>query len=374
MRGKKLSALSALVLLCLPMAGCWDAVDINDRDILTAVVVDKTDYGYAFYVEVLPLAISGAQGGAPSGQQQPKIIRSEGRTFEEARANLDNQMEKPVFLGAVQTVIFTDRIASYDIEEYALRLRQLEDYRKTVRVIVTTDDPATLLSTMPEHAQSAGFAIYDTIESLIDQGQLFERTLMDVLERLSGPYKSFSLPTFAVVGREPTFTGMTTFSGGMKSGFVPASDIKPMVFLKSKSPRLMYTVPFNDEYATVKVRMAKKKIIPRIDGEKPVFDMELKFLATLQYPEKSKPVTDEDMAILQATLKAILEEDFTSLYVKSQQELHHDVYNLFEQFQNAFPNEFEKMNWAEKYDQAELNLSVSVSLSSTKQIDYHSSK
>lgn len=359
-----------LIILCsLPASGCWDARDINDRNILTAVVVDKTDYGFAFYVEVPPL--TGGANGSDSGQNKPVIVKSEGRTLTETRDDLDRKMDRPIFLGAVQTVILTERLANYGVEEYLLRLRQIFDYRKTVHVVVTPDDPEKLLGATSEHAQSAGFAIYDTIEGLVGGGMLYERSLMDILERLSSPYQHFSIPTFSLIDDEFTFTGLTVFSGGMKTGFIPAADINPMVFVKNKSAKAKYTVEYHNTKASIDVMVTKIKIRPHNDGEQISFDIALEFKAILMYPAENKPITDEDMAIIQATLKAMLEQEFATLFAKSQQVYHHDVFNLFEQFQNTYPEEYKRMNWAEEYEKAALNLSITVKLSSADLIDYN---
>ena len=45
----------------------------------------------------------------------------------------------------------TDKMASYGIEEYMLRLRQYNEYRKTLHLVVLTDDPEKFLSDEPEN-------------------------------------------------------------------------------------------------------------------------------------------------------------------------------------------------------------------------------
>ena len=89
MRTKRLLKVFITVLLItLTATGCWDALDINDRDIVTAVVVDKTDYGYAFYGEIPPINKGGVAKEGSIIRMKPAILKSEGRSLEEARANL----------------------------------------------------------------------------------------------------------------------------------------------------------------------------------------------------------------------------------------------------------------------------------------------
>lgn len=371
MRIKRLLKALALLPAVLLASGCWDSMDINDRNILTAVIIDKTDTGYAFYSEIPPIEISGSSQGGDTAQKKYTVVRSDGRTLAEARLNHDRKMDKPIFLGAVQTVILTDRLASYGIEDYMLRLRQIPDYRKTVDVIITTEEPEKLLQTASEHSASPGIAIYDTLQSLIAEGQMYKTPLLGILERLSSSYKHYSLSTFALVDDHPTLTGLTVFSGGMKTGFIPAAEANSIVFILSKNPKFIYTVPYKDEYADAMVMLPSKKIKPHYAGSKISFDMDLKFKAILLYPEKSKPITDTDMAIIRATLKAMLEKEFAETFYKSQSDYHLDCFEFFEQFQNAYPEEYKKMDWAKEYEKASLVMSVGVDLSSTDFADYN---
>ncbi len=357
-----------LLLSMILSSGCWDSIDINDRNIVTAVVVDKTDYGYAFYAEIPDITGTGSESA--NQKKKPVIVKSEGRTYSEAREDLDRKMDKPVFLGAVQTVILTERLARYDIEEYMLRLRQLTDYRKTVHVVVTTEDPTTLLTGTTEHAESIGFAVDQTLSSLVDTGQLHLVSLMDVLQRLSSSYKQYILPTIDSIDQEPCYTGYSVFSGGMKTGFIPAAECKSIEYMQTNNAVALYTVPYGETRATMEVRLAKKKIVPRYVDNKAIFDVTLGFKATLQYPEQAKAVSDDEMAVLQATLQTMLEQEFAEMFRKSQTEYKFDCFRLWSPFRIAYPEEAKQINWSIDYQKASLNLSISVKLSPSGMVDY----
>ncbi len=343
-------------------------MDINDRNIVTAVLVDKTDYGYALYAEIPQLtATSNNEGGQKT---KPIILKSEGRTFVETRENLDWKMDKPIYLGAVQTLILTEKLARYDVEEYVLRLRQTSDYRKTVHLVVTTSDPEQLLSDTPENAESVGFAIEQTLTSMINTGQLYHISLIDVLQRLSSSYKQYLLPTVDLVDQEPCFTGFSVFSGGMKTAFIPASECKSIVFMHSKNAVALYTVPYKDTSATLEVKLGKKNTTPYYVDGKISFDLVLAFKATLLYPAKAKPVTGTDIAVLQATLQAMLEKEFSEMFHKSQTEYKFDTFRLWSPFRITFPEDAKKMNWAGEYPNVSLNLSISVELKPNALVDY----
>lgn len=370
MRVKRLLKIFLAVALCLPATGCWDALDINDRDIITAVLVDKTDYGYAFYVEVPRIAASG--NGAESSQpKKPTILKAEGRDYVEARANIDRQLDKPIFLGSVQSVLLTDRLASFGIEEYLYRLREVNEYRKTVHVVVTTEDPEKLLNDVPENSQSTGFAIESTIMSLVTTGQLQHVSLMDILEILSSPYKHYILPTMALVNDEPSVTGFTVFSGGMKTGFIPIADAKSIIFMQSTKPKLLYTVPYKDTWVTLEVNLPDKSIKPHDSDGKLSFDIDLSFKAILLYPENSKPITDSDKELIRNTRQAMLDQEFKETFQESQEIYQYDCFKLYEPFRISYPDEYKNMDWAGEYQKVTANIHVAVDLTVTNMLDYN---
>jgi hypothetical protein len=52
MASKTVKLILPVLLALTNLTGCQDSIHIEDRDICTAVIVDKDDDQYAFYVEV----------------------------------------------------------------------------------------------------------------------------------------------------------------------------------------------------------------------------------------------------------------------------------------------------------------------------------
>jgi hypothetical protein len=52
----KKTASIVLILAAALMSGCWDARNIDDLDICTAVVLDYKDGEYTFYTEIINIA------------------------------------------------------------------------------------------------------------------------------------------------------------------------------------------------------------------------------------------------------------------------------------------------------------------------------
>lgn len=220
-RALKIGLAAAMVLLT---AGCWDALDVEDRDISTAVVVDYSNGEYFAYVEIAAVTSKIQSARSEQGGGQPpstNVVKASGKTLAELRMSLDKLLNKPVFLGAVQALILTEGMADNGIEEYVYRVRQMIEYRKTMDVIVTPDNPADFLGIIPANEMTVGFAVEDTLESLLDQGATFHMSLADLLEKLASQNPCYLLATLSVVNDQISLIGYTVFSAGYREGFIP---------------------------------------------------------------------------------------------------------------------------------------------------------
>jgi hypothetical protein len=123
----KTSVLLILILSTVFLdSGCWDALSLDQTDINIITMQDKTDKGYAFYAEVLDVkkgGSSGEQAQAGGNKNLTEVIKGVGKSLTEARSDLDRQLNKPIFLGAVQETIFTENFAKAGITEYIYRVR-----------------------------------------------------------------------------------------------------------------------------------------------------------------------------------------------------------------------------------------------------------
>ena len=142
-RRKKLICLCMLLLALTPLlSGCMDALDINKKFIVTTVAVDKKDGEIWLYAEIANIQAgqSGSSGGSSGGGQKYILIKGHGKTIFESRLNLDRQLDQPIYLGGVRTLIMTKNYAAEDMVEYLYRLRADETYRKRVITVTIAGD------------------------------------------------------------------------------------------------------------------------------------------------------------------------------------------------------------------------------------------
>ncbi len=351
--------LFSLLLSALFLCGCWDAMDIEECGIATLVMLDKTEYGYRFFGEFAEAATSGTEG---SGGSKYTYHSGEGKTLAEARASLDSKTKDPIYLGAVNAVVLTERMAYYGIREYMYRLRDINDYRKVVDIFVTDCEPEQFAA-LGKGETDMGATIEDTMQTLIKSGQMCDRSNLGfILEALACPCKSFLLPQVSIKEGSVVVAGFYVFKDGVCIGTIAPEDSWGMQFLNQEKAELYYTVPVGSAQATARLTMKKKKVEPSYENGRISFLLSVEFDAILAYVSEDIKFDDA----LTEEFKRNLERDVANLIAHavydSQKVFEADYMSFFMPFRIKYPVEFREMDWPSAFPDADITIEVAVQL------------
>lgn len=364
-----------IILAATLTGGCWNAKDINDQDIAMAVVVDLNENGYFFYVEIA--SIEGVSGVGQSDQGQmpkPYIITAGGKTFAEAREILDRKINKELFIGAIQSLMITPRMAENGIGEYLYRVRQMNEYRKTIDVIVITGDPMQFLVNRPENVLSVGFAVESTLEALQNTGKLFRVSLSDVLEKLASKNDSYVLlKTFNESGLI-TPDSFAVFDGPKMVGEI--SNIEEMhgtIYIASYNtvPDSIHAVPAGNTHATIEAKMKGRSITAYYEENRVRFKLDFSFEGIMQYPETAAPVTEQMHQELKTNMENMLMQEISAALLTSRDKFGLDYLSLSEAFRIKYPDIYKNMDWKSEFKNATFDISVNSTLCPDKTFDYN---
>lgn len=359
MRFKRLIFFSLAVCASIVSAGCWDARDINDKALITLVVTDRQDGDLVFYVEVPNLTV-GQLSERGASQEQYDIISGAGKTYAEARRQLDTQMDKPIFLGTVRALVLTDELMEFGIEEYFYRMQTMVDYRRALDVVTTRDTPEAFLSVQPENNVSIGYEIDETVNSLESNGKVVIYTISDVLEFLYAD-QCFVLINMDVKNGRLIYTGYSVIHSGKYGGFVPLEESKGLVWLLGHNTMRIYTVQTDAYLATVDVRNISRKITPHYSDGQITFDIRLGFDSRVLYMDKSIRFDDRQQALVKNMLQTQLMDDVAEAIIQSQA-FQCDYLGFKDVFRTAYPGLTAQLDWDAAYTNAAFNISVETTL------------
>lgn len=369
---RKALKLLLVISMLLSMTGCWDSLNIDDRDIVTSVVVDYKDGEYTFYVEVANIMAKQSVQADAGRSASSSVVKGSGKSFAEARLDLDDNLNKPIFLGAVQALVITKRMAEYGIEEYALRVRQMQEYRKTMDVVVTWDEPEKFLSEEMNNMPLVGFAIEDSLESMKQLGETFHLSLADLLEKESSRNPCFLLSTISSSGGQIRITGYTVFCKGKSIGFIPYKESRGIIYIAASDthPKFDYVVPYEDQRFTMQVELKSLDITPHYDGTTPGFDISARFKSNSLYPSSCLALSSGVRETLEKWLEQTLCKEIADT-LKRSQEFGCDYLTFSQIFRNRYEDVYDKMYWKDEFPKAWFSVNVNVEILDNDTIDYN---
>ena len=265
MKIKNIIKLCAVVILILALAtGCWDAKDIEKKDLNIAGAVDIAEDGsLVFYSEIASFSEQnkGIQVGSQNSNKRI-LLKSKGSTLGKVRANQDRITDRPLYIGEYQCLIFSEKFAYSGIERYMHRLRQLPEYRKTLNIVITPEKLDDIFNSKTENNESVALSIADLLNTLVGSGQCIPSTFGNIMDVLSAPYKGYFVDTIGLLNNKIRFSGYSIFYGSKCIGFIPVEECNGLTNMLAKHPVLVYDIPYKDTLIEIEVRMTKEKTMP----------------------------------------------------------------------------------------------------------------
>lgn len=147
-----------VIPLAIFLSGCWDLQDINERLIVTTICFDVKGEEIWCYGEIANTELGVKKSGSESAGTSKKyiIVKGHGKSLVEVRDNLNEKLNKPLYLSGVTAVVLTENFAKEYFLEYLYRFRAEEDYRKKSKTFLTKEDPEILYEAAHKENNSLG--------------------------------------------------------------------------------------------------------------------------------------------------------------------------------------------------------------------------
>ncbi len=374
----KIGLLSCLLMtLAVLLCGCMDAMDINKKFIVTTVAVDKVGDEFWFYIEAanIQAGSTGANGsGSPPMGSKYFLVKGHGKTFTEARLDVDRQLDQPLYLGGVRTLVLTERFASDDDDmvQYLYRVRADETYRKKVMTVITRNDLEEMFTALNEKNLSVGYSAEYTVASLEQQGETFTKTTARLIENISSRYCGILIPCIGLKNKAIYLAGYSVIDGTDVIGFIPLEDSAGVNMLKTEGARCFFNVPHEDKVFVVKTVLKSKDIAPYYKNNDISFLFTLSFTATVEYGNKRTPFNLDKSALgkMEETLRQMILEKLLLAVGQAQNLFHTDYLQMDDAFRIKYPAVFERLDWQTAFQDAQTYIAVGVDLSVSPSFDY----
>lgn len=362
---RKINRLIILLILVFFLNGCWDYQDVNNRSIVISVGVDRVDGNIQFITEIAKLK-------AELGKEQEKAEItnvytdvSYGKTFEEARVDVDSQRPHPTFLGATRVVIFGTNIARESIEPYLNRINKMYDYRKTLLPVISCVSPRELLSIPVENDISVGFLIEDTINFLSKRGLALYPSIGDLLSNIALGVVGYVIPHIGIEQDSIKYIGLAVMKDSKLIDVLETKDTTGLLYLLGDNPKLTEIVPGTknkDNILSFGTKIKDRKIKTKYEDGKIAIDINLDLSGQLKYQYYVESISDEELEKAERIIENKIKNDIETIIEKSQKVYECDIFQFAKIFRADNPKIFKEINWLEEYPKAKLNVNVKIKI------------
>lgn len=265
-----------LILLIFLCTGCWNYNELNDLAIVTALSVDLEKDN----IIVNAIVANGKkESNSKDNSSSTVVYEGSGKTFMDAIINLESYMPKKLYLGHITSIVISEDIAKYKMENISDSLLRNGELLRRYYVIISKDNKASdvlkILSPLemfPSKNISGNLETTSEVSG-ISSKILFSDFLIKYYENGIEP----TLPSIEVIGKvkegesedniknsKPKtnlkLSNMAIFKGYKFLGFLNDNESVALNILLNKIDNINYTYYFDNGYVTNKIRSIKSKI------------------------------------------------------------------------------------------------------------------
>lgn len=360
--------LAAVLLLGILAAGCWDRVSVDEVVIVLTLGLDvgSEPDTFAVTLEMVNPGGSTAESGESGTLPLATIITREGRTVLEAIQAIQRSIDRTIFLGQLQFVLFGEELARQGIADTLDHLQRHGQLRRTMNVAVARGSAESVMRSLSETLITLGLSL----DALTIQAQRtgFVATLFgDFLQYLIEPGSGAVLAVFDSSETDGTLTvvGTAGFRGDRLAGIFNTQESTGVALALGQSkPGLVLVSETEWEDEKVLAAFALRRLNPRIEVQledgKPKALIGIRFEGVLaEQIGGGNFTTQKDWSILEKTQERAVFNAVQSA-VRKAQEWKVDVFRIGSRIEQRFPKAWQELekNWNDTFAQMEIEVQV----------------
>lgn len=352
-----------ILILSLITTGCWDRVELEERNLVLAMAIDRgTNDQLKVSVQIpIPANIVG-RGGSGAGQGSTiQQLDVEAGTLSEALTRMERKANKSLFLGYLQTLLFGEEQAKMGIGDFMDVLRRDPTIQRRLYPIVVKGKGGQLLEENKEMEDISAIFIQKMIDVGNDTGTLIPTNLNNLLINLSTP--TLQAPMLNYIGIENgryRWLGLAAFRDDRLMGILNTYETIILLNIRKKMVGQALTVscPQGDGKIQFTPLNLRRKIKVT---EKPSLTVFMEIEGNMTERTCKQNLSEErDLHQTELQVQKEYERLANDLLKKSQKEWNTDIF-LLGNYVNAYhPDIYRKANWKQEFHRIPINISYQV--------------
>ncbi|RJE90140.1 Ger(x)C family spore germination protein [Paenibacillus sp. 1011MAR3C5] len=383
--GKRCAVLCLLLAAMLPLAGCWDSMELEQRGFVIGVAIDEgsapvhhknTNGKQSFKVtfqEVIPAGLKqdGNSGSSLAGDSYFNITL-EGKTMLSVIAKMSTMTSRTPFFEHLKLIVISEKVAQSEygfanVLDYFLRNN---DARRNVSVMVAKGEAKSILSTMPQGEKTPVMFIQSISKNQDTYRMVPETRIGDIHEYLL-KRESFVIQKVTSKDSYISLIGGSIMDGVKNNlvGFMDEMETAGFNFLRQGIKGGVLEVDVGDNLVAYKVEQVSRRVKANLsDPSQPKFTIQLWVEGgILEAFERKDYLEQPTIEEIQERVKESVQRLVNETLNKTQKQLKRDVLGLGNHLKEWHPKVWKQLEqeWEtgrNTFSQSEINVVTNVEI------------
>lgn len=374
---KKIASSLLILLLLIPLSGCWDYRGLDELTIVTGVAIDKKPEEdiYQLTYEIVDLIESIKEKGP-----NRKLIESEGKTIFEAVRNAKRRVSNKLYFGHSELIIICEEIArNEDLNVVLDFFTRDSECRDTINVVVSQEKTARDIIA----SEGIGHTVItnEILEILEDDKKITSSILSVELYRLfnimGAEGKELALPAFHIVQNDgkPTAetNGTAVFKDNKLVGFLSPEESKYFLFIVNEIEGGIFTVASSGQRPDISFEIYNNDTNLSFEYKDEKLKIKIKTTTVVflgEFMRQFAPLDEKELNALEETAEKELEDKIRNVVKKLQTEFGSDIFGFGNMI---YKKDFRlwrqlKDNWDEHFKSLDLEVEADIRIMNTATI------
>lgn len=355
-----------ILTLTLIIVGCWDRREVDRITFPLALGIDSNQKGdgYMVFAQIAETKTAG-QGGTI--ERNFVVLEGKGSTVASAIINMASQAPQQLSLQHVKALVISENLARSGVSAALEVVSRTWEFRPNVNLFVTSSSIKQLFQAKP----TATIGVTTPFEGV---NLVKERTnKVPVIELREFFQKMFTLGAEPIMGRaeltskEKTqdirLEGSAVFKKNKMVGWLNDEETGAWTIVKSSTGSYDIVAPFpgkKEQKLSFNPLASNCQIIPQISDNGVKIKLKVDFEANLTEETSPLPVNENTLKVIETVLNHKLENLIKNTVLKTQKELHSDIFGFGEKFRRKNPKYWQehKNQWDSIYSELPTEVEV----------------
>ncbi|HCT64007.1 MAG TPA: hypothetical protein DIC60_01835 [Lachnospiraceae bacterium] len=347
----------AVIMCCaLLLGGCYDSKEIDDRNFVISVGIDKGDN------EKINVALGIAKPDAKTDSSVAEEIKTiQGDTFAQAVKLTSSTDSQSMYFGHTKNIVLSSEILKDpdEVEEILDTMMRNNDFSLKMIMLCTKGKATDCIKSVEKSDNGEGLYIWDFYKNNANETEATTRLELNDMEEEFRLGNSVVIPVISVEGDKIIIGGGAVASKNGLIGFLDENEMEGYVWVAENCAGHMVQASVGDELIPVAIAKSDAKVEFRDEG-KLICDIKIDVRANVEgHGEDYNP---ED---IQKALKDVIERQISNTINKAQTEYKTDIFGVTEKISKKNEDLYNKYGKEECFQKMQFNIDVDAKITGT---------